>query len=134
MLLELAPHFRVDWDSARVHFDEYMAMAQFRGHEPGGTPIECRLITRNSVSPPANVRRYALNGWEVCVEGYSGNDGVYRSRFVTPEKLVEGPDLMHTLIGDFIRGVPPTIIETAIENLDIMLRMIELAVEPPSNE
>jgi predicted dehydrogenase len=134
MLLELAPHFRVDWESAHVRFDEYMATAQFRGQEPGGTPIDCRLNTRNTVSPPGNVRRCVLNGWEVCVEGYSGNDGVYRSRFMTPEKPVEGPDLMHTVIGDFIRGVPPTTIETAIENLDIMLRLIELAVDQPSNE
>lgn len=134
MLLELAPHFRIDWDSARVQFNECEAIAHFRGLEPGGTPIDCRLITRNTVSPPANVRRCVLNGWEVYVEGCSGNDGVYRSRVMTPEKPVEGPDLMHALIRDFIRGVPPTTTETAIENLDIMLRMIELAVEPPSVE
>lgn len=128
MLLASLPDCQIDWESLTTHFDGYEATAQFFAHNVAGNAIDCRLVTRNSVDPPANVRRCVLNGWEVRVEGFSDRNGVYRSMLVTPEGHVERDDLMHALIRRFKDGEPATDIDTAIENLDHMLRVLELAV------
>ena len=128
MLLALALDYRIEWDRAVTHFDGYEATAQFFARNAAGDAIDCRLVTRNSVDPPVNVRRCVLNGWEVRVEGFSDRNGVYRSKLITPQGSVERDDLMHALIRRFKDGEPATDTHAAVENLDSMLRVLELAV------
>jgi predicted dehydrogenase len=127
MLIELLPECRIAWESLVTHFDGYEAIAHFTVHDVSGEATECRLVTRNSCDPPLHVRRCVLNGWEVRVEGFSDPVGVYRSRLVTPDGSTEHDDFMHALIRGFKNGEAPTSLRKAIENLDTMLRIRELA-------
>lgn len=127
MLIELLPEHRIAWDSLVTLFDGFEAIAQFTARGQSGETTECRLVTRNSCDPPLHVRRCVLNGWEVRVEGFSDPVGVYRSRLVAPEGSTEHDDFMHALIRGFKKGEAPTSLRKAIENLDTMLRIRELA-------
>ncbi len=124
MLLELVPGCAVDWSSLAVQFAGYEATARFRVRDVSDQVVECTIITRNSVEPPGHVRRCVLNGWETRVEGYTPEDGVYRSKLVTPAGAVEREDLLCAIVRDFGIGIAPTSPQSAIQNLDMMLGIL----------
>lgn len=127
MLLELAPGCAVDWGSLETRFEGYEAVARFQVRSASGSQVQCAIITRNTLEPPLHVRRCSLNGWDCTVEGTTGAQGVYCSRIVTPDGEAERPDMMHFLIREFLHGRTPANAETALANLDIMLRVMEAA-------
>lgn len=134
MLLEIAPRCQIDWNSLRVVFESHSASAPFCADLPEGGRVRCELTTRNTTASPTHVRRCAMNDWTVHVNGFAGSNGIYRAKLVTARGEMETDDFMRALIRHFLEGNYIPNVDSSIENLTIMLRILELAVERSVHE
>lgn len=129
VLLALFPDAIIDWDSLETRFEAYDASAAFRIAEPGQPPVQCRLHTRNRTEPPANIRRFRLNGRLFEVEADRDAQGVFCAAIHTPTGILREDDFMRQLIRAFLenpfRGDRPAI----LPNLEWMLAIRDAAVQ-----
>ncbi len=126
VFLHLFREWEIDWDTVKAHFEGYTAEAKFIARQ-GTDELRVKLITRNALEPPLNVREFILNDFVFRVEGERDENGVYRARIDSGDTSCPCDDFMRLLIREFISGHVITDGETAIRNLDIMMRIIELS-------
>lgn len=127
VLQKLLPAGKIDWNGVQTDFNGYEAIARFTVNESSGTTCSCEIITRNITGPPANVRHFELNDNVITVEGGNDEEGVYCARVLVNQQEHQYADFMRLLIREFLAGSLLMDGHGALQNLDWLLRFIEIA-------
>jgi len=121
----IAPGSSIDFKTLKSKFVDYEALASFDVVRVSGERLACDLVCRNAVDPPRNVRHFKFNGIEFAVEGEKLENGQYGARIDTPEGHFMRQDMMHMLIGEFLKGSVVADARMAVTNLEWLLAILE---------
>ncbi len=124
VLQELAPMGRLVEDTIRTQFHGYEATAQFEIINALGRRVFCEVCGKNTTQEPANVRRFEINGFSMAVDAQRDAEGQFSAKIISSDEEVEYPDMMRLLIREFLVGRCVSGGETALANLDWMLRIL----------
>ena len=120
----IAPGAQVQWNTLETDFDGYRALAAFDVEHADNSILSCTIETRNTVEEPSHERSFAFNGYPFVVHGHTDESGDFRARIATSDGDHIVPDMMYTLIGEFLAGAPPADGCYGIDNLELLLRML----------
>lgn len=120
----IAPDARVLWETLETDFDGYRAYAAFDMEHSDKSILSCTIETRNTVEEPSHERAFAFNEYPFVVHGHTDESGNFRARIVTSDGDHIIPDMMYTLIGEYLAGAPPADGRYSVENLGLLLRML----------
>lgn len=125
VMLKALPGGKVLWETLSKSFCGYEAIAEMQVESMDGRRVVCRIITRNTMQPPSNVRHFEFNDYPISIEGQNDEQGIYCARFETPDGNHIHPDMMRLAIRAFGKGQPCVDSAESLANLDIMLRILE---------
>ncbi len=136
--IDLAPHMlgvaqvlsccgEIDYDNVKTTFDGHLAEAVFPCKCRDGRVLDCKITTFHRDEEPKNVRQITLNGELYDVGGRLDEHKVFQMDIQTPDGVVEKPDMMRLLIRNFLHGCLKVSGKMARQNLEWMLKIIEIA-------
>ena len=123
----VVPDGRIDWDSVRTEFQGHDANAWFEVVRPDGRRVPCEILTDHTTDPPSHVRRMEINGARFDLGGENDENGIYCAKITSPFGEFREPDVMRTVIHEFLAGSPPMAGDVAYTNLEWLLRLLAMA-------
>lgn len=123
----VVPSGRIDWGSVRTEFRGHDANAWFDVVRSDGRRVPCEILTDHTTAPPSHVRRIELNGARFDLGGENDENGVYCAKITSPFGEFREPDVMRTVMHEFLAGSPPMAGDAAYTNLEWLLRLLAMA-------
>ncbi|HPO14675.1 MAG TPA: Gfo/Idh/MocA family oxidoreductase [Candidatus Hydrogenedentes bacterium] len=127
VILACFPDAEPCWDTLQTRFEGYEAEAFLIIQTGLGTNLRCELYTRNRNEDPPNIRQFIFNECMFQVDAARDAEGAFCARIITPDRIVDQPDMMRLLIRDSLRGSPTVTGRAIIKNMEWMLNILECA-------